>query len=342
MNRAGAHYCGMCGSGIGGTSTAESAGEHAAALGPIPRVDFPDVPILRRLQASLSRLRRVLAPVSVALLVAGGLAAALGQVYLTLAYEPGSPAPNFGVLSLAIGFVLFALGAFGRSADDDVDDAPGGARVVAFPSGIGKLSLSRVFAVSLGVGLMAVLVIRLLGGSESGWDMLLLLAASCALAIPFVRRSDAIQASVTAIRERTPGILPDILIVAALVGIFVALNTRDLTDWYYSAIGDEYAFYDYAAELAESGIRRPFDLDGVYSAIDPVMASAYPALVMRLVGVDNFGWKFSLIVSAALTIPGVYILGHVLAGRIAAFVSRCDSGVQPLHLRICAYRLSQH
>ena len=109
--------------------------------------------------------------------------------------------------------------------------------------------------------------------------------------------------------------------MAALVGIFVALNLHDLTDWYYSAIGDEFAHYNFARELAEDGLKRPFDLDGVYSEINPVMASIYPAVVMRLVGVDNFGWKFSLIVSVALTIPGVYILGHLIAGRIAAFVS---------------------
>ena len=47
------------------------------------------------------------------------------------------------------------------------------------------------------------------------------------------------------------------------------------------------------------GLKRPFDLDGVYSEINPVMASIYPALVMRLVGVDNFGWKFSLIERSA-------------------------------------------
>ena len=285
--------------------------------GRIPSAGIPGVTVLSRLQASLSRLRGMLAPISVALLVAGALVAALGQVYLTLAYEPGLAAPNFGVISLAVGFVLFALGAFGRSADDDENDALSGARIASFPSGTGKFSPSRVLAVSVGGGLMAILVFRLLGGSESGWDMLLWLVAFCALAVPFIRRSNQSLESVTAIRER----FVDVLIVAALVGIFVALNSHDLMDWYYSAIGDEYAHYNFAREFAEDGLKRPFDLDGVYSEINPVMASIYPALVMRLVGVDNFGWKFSLIVSVALTIPGVYLLGYIIAGRVAAFVS---------------------
>ena len=316
-NRAGANFCGMCGSSISAMPAAESAGEHSTLSDHIPRVDISSASILSRVQAPASRLRRILAPASVALLVGGALVAALGQAYLTLAYEPGRAAPNFGVLSLAIGFVLFALGAFSRSANDNVDDSLGSAGIAAFPSAVGRISLFRVTAIILGAGLTAILVFRLLGGSDSGWDMLLWLMALSALAVPFIRRPNLSQASVTAIRERTP----DILMVAALVGIFVALNSHDLTDWYYSAIGDEYAHYNYARELAEDGLKRPFDLEGVYSEINPVMASIYPALIMRVVGVDNFGWKFSLIVSEALTIPGVYILGHLIAGRVAAFVS---------------------
>ena len=285
--------------------------------GHIPHVYIPAVSILSRLQVLLSRLRRILAPAAATLLVVGVLVAVLGQAYLTFAYEPGRAAPSFGVLSLAIGFALFALGAFGKSANDDVDDALSGSEIAAFPSAFGGLSPLRITVVSFGLALMAILSFRLLGGSESGWDMLLWLVAFCALAVPFIRRWNPFRASVRAVRERTL----DILIVAALVGIFVALNSHDLTDWYYSAIGDEYAHYNFARELAEDGIRRPFDLDGVYSEINPVMASIYPALIMRLVGVDNFGWKFSLIVSVALTIPGVYILGHLIAGRVAAFVS---------------------
>ena len=193
-NRVGANFCGRCGSGISVVPAAESAGEHSPLSSRIPRVGVPGVSVLSRLQSSLSRLRRMLAPVSVALLVAGALVAALGQAYLTLAYEPGRAAPYFGVLSLAIGFMLFALGAFGRGANDDVDDALGSVRIAAFPSAAGKFSPSRVLAVSLGLALMAILVFRLLGGSESGWDMLLWLVAFAALAVLFIRRSKPFQA----------------------------------------------------------------------------------------------------------------------------------------------------
>ena len=258
-----------------------------------------------------------MAPFAVALLVSGALLAALTQVYLTLAYEPGKPAPSAGVFALIAGFVLFTLGAFGRGASDDTPDALGGLRIPSLHAVVSRLTPLRGIAVGVGVILLAILVFRLLGGSESGWDLLLWLVVLCALATPFIHRMSLSLVNVEQVAKR----YPDILIVLALVAIFVALNSHDLTDWYYSAIGDEYAHYSFARELAVDGLKRPFDLEGVYSEINPVMASIYPALIMRLVGIDNFGWKFSLIVSVALTIPGVYILGHVIAGRVAAVVS---------------------
>ena len=68
-------------------------------------------------------------------------------------------------------------------------------------------------------------------------------------------------------------------------------------------------------------MQRPFDLDGVYSEVNPMMASIYPATLMWLFGTGQFTWKFSLIVSVTFAIPGIYILGHLLAGRAAATIS---------------------
>lgn len=315
-NRARANFCGICGSSISVTPSAESVGEQSTLSSPVSRADIPSASILSWLQVFLSRLRRMLMPVSVALLVGGVLVATLGQAYLTFAYEPGRAAPSFGVLSLAIGFVLFALGALGRSVNDERDDALSGASIAAFPSGIGKFSRSRVLAVGLGVALMAILVFRLLGGSESGWDMLLWLVAFCALAVPFIRRWNPFRASVAALRERTP----DILIVAALVGIFVALNTHDLTDWYYSAIGDEYAFYGMATGIIKDGITRPFSQEGVYNH-HPYLNSVYQAALMRVFEENHFWWKFGSVLAGALTIPGMYVLGYAFGGRKAAFAA---------------------
>ena len=255
---------------------------------------------------------------STALLASGAVLTVSGQIYLTLANEPGRYAPEPAIFALLAGLALFALGAFGRSANDNSPDALDSPNIPGMRAPAGKVTPASIAALSIGFIAMATLAFRLLSGSKSGWDMLPWLLAIGAFAAPFILRPN-IPARFRI--SFPPRYYADILIVLALVGVFVGLNTHDLTDWYYSAIGDEYAHYNFARELAENGLRRPFDLDGVYGEINPVMASVYPALVMRLVGIDNFGWKFSLIIGVAATIPAVYILGNLLAGRIAAIVS---------------------
>ena len=256
----------------------------------------------------------------------GALLVALAQAYLTLANEPGKDAPALGIFALAAGFALFALGAFGRSGSDDTPDALDRVNIPALQSLMGRLTAVNVAALGVGFIAMAMLTFRLLSGSDSGWDMLLWLIAIGAFAVPFIRRpSISLPSCPNAFAPFGVSIprryYADIVIVIALVGVFVGLNTHDLTDWYYSAVGDEYAFYNFARELAEDGLQRPFDLDGVYGEINPVMSSIYPALVMRLLGIGNYSWKLSLIVSIAIAIPGMYILGHIIAGRIGALVS---------------------
>ena len=255
--------------------------------------------------------------VAVVLLLSGAILVALGQSYLVLAYEPGREAPALGVSGLIAGFILFALGVFGRRAGGRGAGVPDTVNMSLLRSAAVRLTEFRQAEIGFGLGTMGLLVFRLWAGSESGWDLVLLMLTFCAFAVPFVGRLNVPPAGSVLPRERCI----DVLIVLSLVGIFIGLNVQDLTDWYYSAIGDEYRFFKVASGLAEDAVWRPFELSGVYGAFNPVMSSIYPALVMRLVGVDNFGWKFSLVLSVAATIPAMYILGHILVGRAAAIVS---------------------
>ena len=101
-----------------------------------------------------------------------------------------------------------------------------------------------------------------------------------------------------------------VLVTAAFIGI----NSFDLTSWYYSAIGDEYAFFGEARRIAEGGDFNPFSQAGV-SGDQPVLSSAFQALVMRLFGVDHFGWKLSSVLAVALSFPFFYMLVSRLWGR---------------------------
>ena len=311
------NFCGICGNRVGHASGAARAGEPEAASADLPRLQVPSITVPTTLFSVPARLRCRVAPISTPLLVAGALLVTLAQAYLAFAYEPGRVAPSLGVFALIAGFALFTVGAFGRTANDNTPDPLGALNIPPLRTVFGGIGAAKTIVAGLGGSLIVVLIFRLLAGSESGLDLLLWLVAVCALATPFICRLNLSLKRLVPPIER----FPDFVIVLALVGIFVALNTHDLTDWYYSAIGDEYAHYNYARELAEDGLRRPFDLDGVYGEINPVMASIYPAMVMKMLGVGNFAWKFSLIFSIAITIPAMYILGYALAGRIAAVVS---------------------
>ena len=112
----------------------------------------------------------------------------------------------------------------------------------------------------------------------------------------------------------------DIAIAVALIAAFLAINLHDLRDWYYSAIGDEYVFYEHARRIVEDGVVRPFSQEGVYNK-HPVMNSVLQAGVMQVFGADYFGWRFSETLNAAITIPAVYLLGHQLGDRRAAILA---------------------
>ena len=315
-------FCGSCGSRIDRAqylATDPARGDthstpRAARVAPQGATSFA-LPAwsFSRLTAALSR---PFAPIAVPLLASGALLVAAAQAYLTFANEPGKDAPALGIIALVAGFALFALGTFGRG--DDAPDTLDSVNIPALQSAMGRLTWAKAVGIGLGVLMSAMLAARLLAGSESGWDLLLWLLAIGAFAVPFIRRPNITAPFDVSIPRRY---YADIVIALALVGVFVWLNTYDLTSWRYSAIGDEYAFYNFARELAEDGLQRPFDLDGVYGKINPVMSSIYPASVMWLLGIGNYSWKLSLIISIAITIPGMYILGHIVAGRTGAIVS---------------------
>lgn len=213
------------------------------------------------------------------------------------------------LLILAIGATLFAYGMRGHStfavkwAAEGRIDSP----KVVFGWRRGFLFLA------IGLVVLLLLGIKLASGSTAGGDVIIWVIGIGALTAPFVSR-------VRLPKQLWRRFSRDILTVVALVILFLVLNVRDLTDWYYSAIGDEYAFYDTAKTIIDHGLERPFSQRGVYDK-QPMLNSAYQALVMLIFGRDNFGWKMGSVLSIVFAIPGLYVLTRALANRKVAIVS---------------------
>ncbi len=320
-NRADANFCGSCGRAVasevqciacGATNPAAhqfcdgcgrpTSGGQSTGSSTVARTRVAARALAENVRARLGSF-------SLDLLVAGVLLAVVAQ----RAFASQDPAPYptaSGVIALSLGVVVFALGSFLQSRGESAST------VWRFAARSATISLSHNNLRFFGIGTvaMAYLVLRISRESTSGWDLLLWALTVLAFVIPLLQM----------VRPRRPAIergrYIDILIVAVLVASFVILNSHDLEDRYYSAIGDEYAFYVSAKDIIEDGVWRPFRQDGVHGK-HPVMSNVYQSVVMRSFGKDYFGWTFSSILSAALTIPGIFILGHIAGGRKIAFTS---------------------
>ena len=268
-----------------------------------------------RASALTSSVTAALAQRTTPLLIAGALSVALAQLGLIFSVELNERAPLGYLLLLALGVGLSFLGSIGLWAKRARDGIPSLDLPRAGQSNVGILdSVTGTLGILIGVVATAALLIPLGAGATSGYMLLPWLVSLAAFAATFLAHLASVGALPrTWIREH----YGDALIVLALMAVLVGLNIYDLQDWYFSAIGDEFLFFEHAKHITESGITRPFSQEGVYNH-HPVMSSVYQATVMRVFGADYYGWTLSSLLSAALTIPGIYLLGHTLAGRKAA------------------------
>ena len=288
-----------------------------------PAIDDSDTSYART-WIPLSALTTAVSEKAVVLLILGFVAAGLAQLGLYFSVELNARAPTGYLLLLALGIAAFALGSAGlrmrRSHSATNADLPALKGVVS-PSWASLRSPLSMVGLAIGVLALAYLASMLAAGSESGSAVIIWVVVLAAFALPFVPISEDanwhVKTRILAWLRRYGW---DFLIVFSLLFAFIAINLYDLQDWYYSAIGDEYLFYEHARRIVDEGIARPFSQEGVYNQ-HPVMNSVFQAGVMGMFGADYFGWKFSQTLNAALTIPAIYLLGHQLGGRRTAIVA---------------------
>ena len=264
------------------------------------RLQLPSIPI--------AAVGHALAPASGAIMVGGALLTLAAHIVLTR-YD-GGDAPALMTLWLALGIAVFALGVFANPVARRLRDPLAGV-VLPMPR-VNLRSPGRLAALAVGVVALAALSARMLAGQTGAINLPLWYVALGAFLALFVSAPRMPRVS----RAR----LLDVAIALGLAAAFIALNARDLNDWYYSALGDEYAFYSFATEILQDGILRPFSQEGVYNS-HPYMSSLHQAAFMGLFEGSNFWWRFSSVFVGALAIPAVYIAGCVLHGRRAAIIA---------------------
>jgi hypothetical protein len=75
----------------------------------------------------------------------------------------------------------------------------------------------------------------------------------------------------------------------------VVFYAKQIFNIQFSFIGDEYAFYNFAHDIAlNSAHPNPLALNGVYGEF-PVLGSYYQGIFMKFFGSNIFGWKLSSI-----------------------------------------------
>jgi 4-amino-4-deoxy-L-arabinose transferase-like glycosyltransferase len=117
------------------------------------------------------------------------------------------------------------------------------------------------------------------------------------------------------------GFVVELIVIVIICCVFLFVNLNNLTNWYFSAIGDEYAFFDYAKSIAlGKSFPNIFLQRGVYDVI-PVLSSYYQALSMKIFGINVFGWKASHVILISATIPAIYFLTKKMFNTITATIS---------------------
>lgn len=110
-----------------------------------------------------------------------------------------------------------------------------------------------------------------------------------------------------------------------LISVSLVLSCLYLSAWWFSVIGDEYAFYNYAAgllaraDVATIGAQL-YNPSGVYSS-HPGFSSLIQAASMAAFGPGLFGWRFSSLYLASLSLWPFYTFVHAIGGRRLAILA---------------------
>ncbi len=119
-------------------------------------------------------------------------------------------------------------------------------------------------------------------------------------------------------RRRLAG---EVIAVALLAMLALAVYTVDLMSWRYSFIGDEYAFFDFAIRMMNGlGSHYLLSPKGTYE-VHPVFASFLQSATMFLYGQDVYGWRISESLAVVLAALPLYVFVRTFTPARMALLS---------------------
>jgi len=122
----------------------------------------------------------------------------------------------------------------------------------------------------------------------------------------------------------------DLAWMLGLFAVTLAFGSYILWDLPKILISDEGAFWETARAIATGELHPSFFDFGVYTF--PMASSIYQGWVMRLFGINIWGWRFSSVLAAAVTIIPLYLLGREWFNRRVAIAACLLMAVNPYFL----------
>ncbi len=263
----------------------------------------------------------------------------------------------FGVFLLVWINKLKPLGVFSNLSFASSAPATAGVSPIQF-------GISRIVLIASGASLAIIVVRAASQGRQPGWDLALALLAyvvGWALreipveeVIAAIRRNwDLIVAALlvhvalivflaATFSTGNPAWIPGLLLALAIfnllryhyrelgpvfwiISLALVLYTLNVDAWWFSIVGDEYSFYDYARHIADQQSlstigSRLFYGQQVYGG-HPYLSSLIQAISMKLLGTNNFGWRFSSIYLSAVSIGFYFLFFKTFVSRRVALLA---------------------
>ena len=122
----------------------------------------------------------------------------------------------------------------------------------------------------------------------------------------------------------------DLIWLAGLVLVGLIIGTYRLQGMPDQLIGDEGNFWTTARDIAAGGYKPPIFGNGTYSF--PIFSSILQAVVMRLFGINLWGWRLSSVLPGIITIIPLYLLARDAFDRKIAIASSIALFASPYYL----------